>query len=154
MIVENGTGVIGANSYSTVVFADDYFSLRGITEWDSLTNKEALLVQATDYIENVYSQNWNGLPLTDTQGLSMPIVNGVEFIENLKKVIETSHDRIDTPGDITKIKPGVKIRHQRFGSGIIESIEGSGNNLKASVAFDNGQKKQLLLKFAKLEVVV
>lgn len=73
--------------------------------------------------------------------------------ENLKKVIETNPDKIDTPSDISKIKPGVKIRHQRFGRGKIESIDGSGNNLKASVAFDNGQKKQLLLKFAKLEVI-
>ena len=37
MIVENGTGLTDSNSYVSVVFADDYFSARGVSGWDALT---------------------------------------------------------------------------------------------------------------------
>ena len=71
----------------------------------------------------------------------------------MTKISSESVDKIIDPADIHKIKIGVKVRHARFGIGIVEDTEGTGNNLKASVKFANGQKKQLLLKFAKLEVV-
>ena len=73
--------------------------------------------------------------------------------KNLKRVSSVSVDKVIDPSDIQKIKIGVKVRHARFGKGVIQDMEGSGNNLKASVKFENGQKKQLLLKFAKLEVI-
>ena len=48
---------------------------------------------------------------------------------------------------------GTLIEHQRFGKGTIISIEGEGENQKATVKFVNTGTKQLLLKFAKFKVV-
>ncbi len=48
---------------------------------------------------------------------------------------------------------GNTVQHDRFGKGIVLSIEGSGDSTKATVQFDNAGTKQLLLKFAKLQVI-
>jgi DNA helicase-2/ATP-dependent DNA helicase PcrA len=45
------------------------------------------------------------------------------------------------------------IEHQRFGIGRVLKVEGSGENEKATVEFRNLGVKQLLLKFAKFNVV-
>lgn len=86
LVVEDGTGLSNANTYVDVTYADTYFSTRGITAWASLTNKEALLIQATDYLEAVYSESWKGEKLLDTQSLSFPrVIDGVTvFPERLK----------------------------------------------------------------------
>jgi hypothetical protein len=60
-----------ANSYVDLAYADDYHALRGNTLWDASTAaKEAALVRATDYIEQVYGQSWVGNAVT--AGLSWP----------------------------------------------------------------------------------
>ncbi|MBR3619426.1 MAG: UvrD-helicase domain-containing protein [Bacteroidaceae bacterium] len=48
---------------------------------------------------------------------------------------------------------GKHILHNRFGRGQILRIEGTGDNTKATVQFENVGTKQLLLKFAKFEVL-
>lgn len=72
MVVEDGTGLSNADSFVSVAYADTYFTTRGVSAWASLTNKEALLIKATDYIEAVYSESWKGVTLNDTQSLSFP----------------------------------------------------------------------------------
>lgn len=52
------------------------------------------------------------------------------------------------------IKEGSIIEHQRFGVGKIVHIEGTGENTKATVEFENTGTKQLLLKFARFTVKV
>lgn len=51
------------------------------------------------------------------------------------------------------IAPGTTIIHNRFGRGVVTSVEGTGLDTKATVQFDNAGVKQLLLRFAKFEVV-
>ncbi len=48
---------------------------------------------------------------------------------------------------------GCIIEHSRFGRGKVISIEGSGLDTKALVEFDNVGRKQLLLRFAKFNVI-
>lgn len=74
LIVENGTGLIDANSYITVAYADTYHSNRGNTAWATLTTtvKEQLLIKSTDYIEQVYRLRWLGYRHTEEQALSYP----------------------------------------------------------------------------------
>ena len=55
-------------------------------------------------------------------------------------------------GDIG-LREGNVIEHQRFGIGTVVKIEGSGENTKATVNFQNAGTKQLLLKFAKYSIV-
>lgn len=47
------------------------------------------------------------------------------------------------------LSEGCRIEHQRFGIGTVLKIEGTGENTKATVEFQNAGTKQLLLKFAK-----
>ena len=51
------------------------------------------------------------------------------------------------------LKEGAIIEHQRFGIGTVAKIEGVGENTKATVEFKNAGTKQLLLKFAKYNVI-
>ena len=48
---------------------------------------------------------------------------------------------------------GVKVNHERFGTGVVQSIEGIGVNKKAEILFESGGIKKLLLKFAKLQII-
>lgn len=48
---------------------------------------------------------------------------------------------------------GCRIEHQRFGIGKVLKIEGTGENTKATVEFQNAGTKQLLLKFAKFTIL-
>ena len=51
------------------------------------------------------------------------------------------------------LKEGNVIEHQRFGIGIVVKVEGTGENTKATVEFQNAGTKQLLLKFAKYTII-
>ena len=51
------------------------------------------------------------------------------------------------------LKEGNIIEHQRFGIGTVLKIEGTGENTKATVEFRNAGVKQLLLKFARYNIV-
>ncbi|MDD3844397.1 MAG: 3'-5' exonuclease, partial [Bacteroidales bacterium] len=54
---------------------------------------------------------------------------------------------------VSKLKEGQKVEHDRFGFGTLLKIEGDPLNLKAIVEFEQGGRKILLLKFAKLRVI-
>ena len=54
------------------------------------------------------------------------------------------------PKDIVE---GLSVRHQKFGRGTVEAVEGSGNGKKATVVFASKGKRVLLLKYARLEIL-
>jgi DNA helicase-2/ATP-dependent DNA helicase PcrA len=60
-----------------------------------------------------------------------------------------------TPPDINLagLQVGSRVKHDRFGQGIVRAIEGDGGNTKATVEFENLGQKQLLLKFARLTIL-
>ena len=55
--------------------------------------------------------------------------------------------------DLSGLRGGVKVRHDRFGEGEVIAIEGDGGNAKATVVFTHFGQKQLLLKFARLTII-
>ena len=55
--------------------------------------------------------------------------------------------------DLSKIQNGMQVKHSRFGEGKVLSISGEGSNKKATVFFTGIGQKELLLKFAKLEII-
>ena len=55
--------------------------------------------------------------------------------------------------DISAIQEGVKVNHSRFGKGTVCAVEGQGGDAKALIDFENGGRKNLLLRFAKLEIL-
>jgi len=82
-IVEDGSGVASANSYQTVVAADEYHSLRGspATWFDaSAAEKRDALRQATFYVEDVYAHRWLGWLVSNTQSLAWPRTGATDGI--------------------------------------------------------------------------
>ena len=65
--------------------------------------------------------------------------------------IESSNSNTNT--DASDISIGTKVKHARFGIGIVTKIEDVSANSKATINFNNIGEKTLLLKFAKLQVV-
>lgn len=56
-------------------------------------------------------------------------------------------------GDLSLLKLGDKVQHQRFGYGVVTEIEGEAANRKATVKFDALGDKKLVLKFAKMRIL-
>ncbi len=52
-----------------------------------------------------------------------------------------------------KLKVGQTVEHQRFGKGLVLTIEGVGQDKKAEIDFEHGGVKKILLRFAKLKVL-
>jgi DNA helicase-2/ATP-dependent DNA helicase PcrA len=57
------------------------------------------------------------------------------------------------PGDISGLKAGDKVAHQRFGNGTVTEVEGDADNRKATVLFEGLGEKKLVLKFAKMRII-
>ena len=78
-------------------------------------------------------------------------------LQNIGKVYKTN---IDSPENIKpenmsrkNIVSGSLIEHERFGIGEVLNVEGHGENVKATVQFQNSGRKQLLLKFARFKIL-
>ena len=70
------------------------------------------------------------------------------------KTRQLSHENTpESKQSIGDLSINARVMHARFGLGTITKLEGEGVNAKATVDFDSSGKKQLLLKYAKLEVV-
>ncbi|HEU4717732.1 MAG TPA: UvrD-helicase domain-containing protein [Bacteroidia bacterium] len=54
---------------------------------------------------------------------------------------------------LKNLQVGMSVRHERFGTGKVTNLEGNFPNTKATVVFSEAGQKQLLLKFAKLEII-
>ena len=54
---------------------------------------------------------------------------------------------------INRLAVGSAVLHERFGRGVIQAIEGSGLDAKATVQFENAGTKVLMLRFAKLTLM-
>ena len=59
-IIENGTGVLGANSYGSFTGYVAYFADRGVTITDTQAVVQGLLVKATDYIDTRWGLRFLG----------------------------------------------------------------------------------------------
>lgn len=73
-VIEDGSGVESATSYTTVTYADTYISSVMIdpTKWEELDDevKEKHLMLASRYLDSI--ARWQGSPLNIEQGLSFP----------------------------------------------------------------------------------
>jgi DNA helicase II / ATP-dependent DNA helicase PcrA len=75
----------------------------------------------------------------------------------LKRIVESGEaqetGKTFTPDHSLSFSEGDSVQHERFGSGIIVSIEGQSPNYTATVEFAKEGRKKLLLRFAKLKKV-
>ncbi|MFB9844999.1 ATP-dependent helicase [Mucilaginibacter ginsenosidivorans] len=58
------------------------------------------------------------------------------------------------PSDTSNLQVGMEVEHERFGFGKVISLEGNKPDIKATIFFKEIGQKQLLLKFAKLRIVM
>lgn len=71
----------------------------------------------------------------------------------LKKLSSTSGAPGIATADTSGIQAGMEVIHERFGKGKVLLVEGKAPDTKATVFFPGVGNKQLLLKFARLEIV-
>ena len=71
--------------------------------------------------------------------------------KKLKKIKTDFVSNIKNP--LININLNQKVYHERFGEGIVEDIEGEGDNIRAKINFKVGGEKKILLKFAKLKII-
>lgn len=75
-------------------------------------------------------------------------------LQKLRKIKPTSvQPAAESATLYADLSVGVKVNHERFGTGVVQSIEGIGVNKKAEIQFESGGIKKLLLKFAKLQII-
>ena len=70
----------------------------------------------------------------------------IDLVNN-KNISENLHEKIEN------LNVGNKVYHERFGKGKIIELSGIFPNTKATVYFPSAGQKQLLLKFAKLQLI-
>ena len=77
------------------------------------------------------------------------------FRRKITKITKPAHQQVASGNDPTSavFREGDKVRHERFGDGLIVTIEGSPPNATASVEFEKEGRKKLLLRFAKLKKI-
>jgi DNA helicase-2/ATP-dependent DNA helicase PcrA len=61
--------------------------------------------------------------------------------------------RPPVPGDDEPVRLGARVRHPKFGEGIVLRYEGNGDNQQVQVNFERGGQKWLMRAYAKLEAV-
>ncbi len=56
-------------------------------------------------------------------------------------------------GDVSRFREGVRVRHTRFGDGVVVAMRGQGGNLIVTVRFDTAGNKDLAAALAPLEIL-
>lgn len=82
-VVEDGSGKVDANSYTTVEYATNYFTNYANTDWTSITDvtiQQEALIQATQSIDIMYGQEYYSIPRS--QGMNMLYPN-VPYLQGL-----------------------------------------------------------------------
>ena len=72
---------------------------------------------------------------------------------SLKKLPVNEYQSLEKVNSLRGFEVGDTVRHNRFGEGKITSLEGSGGDAKATIAFEHLGPKNLLLKYAKLTIL-
>ena len=71
-------------------------------------------------------------------------------LQKLRK-LEQNQDQVVAKAPL-HLEVGMEVEHSRFGTGIVEALEGAGSDQKAAINFKGFGIKKLLLRFAKLKV--
>lgn len=70
-----------------------------------------------------------------------------------KKLVKIKDAEGGSQPSAGRMKEGTRVKHEKFGIGTVVSLEGDFPNQKAIIEFNAAGKKQLLLKFAKLQLL-
>ena len=70
-----------------------------------------------------------------------------------KSFLQSNKPKEVALGNVNKYKTGVKVRHLKFGEGVVINVKGVGDNLIIDVAFSGVGIKSLSAKYAPLEII-
>ncbi|MEJ7766982.1 MAG: UvrD-helicase domain-containing protein [Chitinophagaceae bacterium] len=82
-------------------------------------------------------------PESKTSYIAKPIIKTIEHIP--------SPDFMAS--DTSRLQPGQKVEHQKFGFGEVMKMEGASHNPIATVKFENNGEKKIMLNYAKLRIM-
>lgn len=126
--------------------------------WGQLTSCEPS--RFLEEIDTRYVEYANRAARTASTHPEEPVFQRKEIVKNvtpppkknLVKVTGTAPINFDSE-KLKDLAVGMTVKHERFGTGKVTAMEGSYPNSKATVAFEQVGQKQLLIKFAKLEIL-
>lgn len=121
-----------------------------------------------NFTEKIYSQNKTINKFVDKNIFSKTIPNKIRYKKPIQKS-KTIPPKITPPKKYKKLNPqsttetinlfdtnltvGSIVAHQKFGTGKVLNLEGTGANTKAKIEFKTVGIKNLLLKFARLTLI-
>jgi len=79
------------------------------------------------------------------------IENIAEFFASRGKKFSLPKTPVEEPSGARGFRPGQKVRHPKYGVGVVYQCEGDGDNAKITVQFQRFGLKKLMEKFAQLE---
>jgi len=71
-----------------------------------------------------------------------------------KPAVPTGAYRTESPESAEDLRPGTRVLHPTFGTGVIRRCEGAAANLKLHIFFDRHGSKSVYARYARLEVVL
>ncbi len=71
-----------------------------------------------------------------------------------KPAVPTGAYRTESPESAEDLRPGTRVLHPTFGTGVIRRCEGAAANLKLHIVFDRHGSKSVYARYARLEVVL
>lgn len=57
------------------------------------------------------------------------------------------------PSDLKKLRVGDTVVHEKFKKGLVQQLEGKGENIIGTIFFEQHGQKKIMLKFAKLQII-
>ncbi len=117
-------------------------------QFDGFSKFNSPFEKPKDYRQETYKKPWEKEPetnLSENSSFSHP--------RKLTKITPAGNQPISNVQNIGDLAVGNTIKHERFGIGKVVALEGAGDNAKATILFETFGSRQLLLKFAKYQVV-
>jgi DNA helicase-2/ATP-dependent DNA helicase PcrA len=121
--------------------------------WQSMSSEKKAPASAFERLSKKVQPKTQSSPF---KGASAPVIPKSDSGKPMQRM--ERNPALSPPNDkdktlIGELKEGTQVQHERFGKGKVLRIEGDSPNQKATVFFPSAGQKQLLLKFAKLEVL-
>lgn len=133
LVVEDGTGLVNAESYASVAEANTYHSNFNNSAWTGTdAQKEAALRKATQYLDATYK--WRGVIHSATQALQWPrtsvySVNGRDYDNNVPSALKhaTAELALSALGGnlIDTLSSANYVKREKVGSLEVEYADGS-----------------------------
>lgn len=136
---------------SRFLYEIDPTCVRGISGGGNLRSKETMYAEPRP-LASVSGQVPKAGPLRPVTRIRS-VVSSASNVPLASSAVSPASGSSASSGKAGGLCVGQTIEHERFGIGTVQAIEGSGENLKATVVFRTMGTKQLLLKFARFKVL-